>query len=235
MYLYIWKLIKKKHYHCKKLMSKFYSVKKGRKTGVFRSWNETKKHVHGYPGAIYKSFKNENDALIFLKGKENCETMDLKECENVIYCYTDGGSRTIDGKKIAGIGIYIPNINISISKRLPLELKQTNNVAELVALLKCFKIIEDYKFNTNECKKYVIYSDSEYSMKSILGIYNGYKNKEIIDYCRLKYSELKSFVSIRHIYAHTGNNDKHSIGNEKADELATKAIVQKMDILQNIF
>ena len=35
---------------------KFYAVRQGRKTGMFLTWDECKKQVMGYPGAIYKSF-----------------------------------------------------------------------------------------------------------------------------------------------------------------------------------
>ena len=38
---------------------KFYAVRQGRKTGMFLTWDECKKQVMGYPGAIYKSFGTE--------------------------------------------------------------------------------------------------------------------------------------------------------------------------------
>ncbi len=36
---------------------KFYVVWKGRETGIFNSWDECTKQIHGYAGAVYKSFK----------------------------------------------------------------------------------------------------------------------------------------------------------------------------------
>lgn len=42
---------------------KFYVVWKGRKTGLFNSWEECKEQVHGYDKAVYKSFKNRELAL----------------------------------------------------------------------------------------------------------------------------------------------------------------------------
>ena len=38
---------------------KFYAVRQGRKIGMFLTWDECKKQVMGYPGAIYKSFGTE--------------------------------------------------------------------------------------------------------------------------------------------------------------------------------
>ena len=37
-------------------MSKFYSVKYGRKIGIFNTWDECKAQVDGFKGALYKSF-----------------------------------------------------------------------------------------------------------------------------------------------------------------------------------
>lgn len=47
---------------------KFYVVKTGRKPGIYESWDECSKNVHGYPGAVYKSFKTWSEAARFLKG-----------------------------------------------------------------------------------------------------------------------------------------------------------------------
>lgn len=41
---------------------KFYVIWAGKKTGVFTSWDEVKKHIHGYAGAKYKSFKSRAEA-----------------------------------------------------------------------------------------------------------------------------------------------------------------------------
>lgn len=45
---------------------KFYAVRQGRKTGMFFTWDECKKQVMGYPGAIYKSFGTEAEAREYL-------------------------------------------------------------------------------------------------------------------------------------------------------------------------
>ncbi len=46
---------------------KFYVVWKGRRTGVFSSWDECKAQVHGFPGGTYKSFKTRQLAEEALK------------------------------------------------------------------------------------------------------------------------------------------------------------------------
>jgi ribonuclease HI len=50
---------------------KFYVVWKGRKTGLFNTWEECKEQVHGYDKAVYKSFKNRELALQALNSPSN--------------------------------------------------------------------------------------------------------------------------------------------------------------------
>ena len=45
---------------------KFYAVKKGRKPGVYRTWDEARKQVDGYSGAEFKSFSKITDATEYL-------------------------------------------------------------------------------------------------------------------------------------------------------------------------
>lgn len=45
-------------------MTKFYAVKKGRKEGIYTSWNECKEQVNGFPNALYKSFATYEEAKI---------------------------------------------------------------------------------------------------------------------------------------------------------------------------
>ena len=42
--------------------SKHYVVLKGKKTGVFSTWDECKQYVLGFPGAKYKSFSTISEA-----------------------------------------------------------------------------------------------------------------------------------------------------------------------------
>lgn len=47
----------------------YYAVKCGRRTGVYGSWDECREQVDGHPGAIYKGFKYNADAVAFMQGK----------------------------------------------------------------------------------------------------------------------------------------------------------------------
>ena len=46
---------------------KYYAVKKGRKTGIFTTWDDCKAQVNGYKGAVYKSFSTRREAQAYLQ------------------------------------------------------------------------------------------------------------------------------------------------------------------------
>lgn len=49
------------------MAKKYYAVKVGEKTGIYETWEECKANVDGYPGALYKSFKNISDAYCIFR------------------------------------------------------------------------------------------------------------------------------------------------------------------------
>lgn len=50
------------------MAKKVYAVKKGITTGIFNTWDECKRQVHGFPGAQYKSFPTLKEAQEYLTG-----------------------------------------------------------------------------------------------------------------------------------------------------------------------
>ena len=147
--------------------------------------------------------------------------------------YTDGACFN-NGKSNAkaGIGVYIPQYDIQISERI--QGKQSNNTAEIKALIKAIELVK----NDAEDKKLIhIYSDSEYSIKCASSYGRkleqsnwSLKDRRIPNLQLVKelYYLYKPYKNIRliHIRAHTGLNDTHSKGNEMADLLARKSIGQ---------
>ncbi len=128
-----------------------------------------------------------------------------------------------------GYGVYFPNKELEDVSE-PLLLKPiTNQRAELYAIYTALdKLIGKLDFNT-----ITIYSDSEYSIKSLTKwIYkwkeNGWmcsnkkpvKNKDIIEPIFNLLEKYPSKIKFIHVKSHTGNKDFVSIGNERADQLA---------------
>lgn len=63
------------------MAKKYYVVKKGKKVGIFQTWNECKAMVDGFSGAIYKSFTNLADAEAFLQGTSS-KTIELRQSQD---------------------------------------------------------------------------------------------------------------------------------------------------------
>lgn len=85
---------------------KFYAVRTGLKPGIYKTWDECKSNTMGYPGAVFKSFPTEKEALEFLKG----HTVSESECpdktsENVPYAFVDGSFNTAEG--VYGYGGFL--------------------------------------------------------------------------------------------------------------------------------
>jgi ribonuclease HI len=226
----------------------FYAVANGRTIGIFLNWNDCNNSVKGYKNALYKKFDTKEEADNFIKAnkiniddinnkiqnqKHNNVIMNSKD-DNIVfnpdyYVYTDGAcSNNGRDNALAGIGIFFGiHDNRNISKKI--EGKQTNNTAELTAIVETYHIIENDILNG---KKIAIVSDSEYAIKCVSSYGEKcYKkgwnvdipNKELVKTAYEMYKD-KLNVQFIHIKAHTHNTDIHSFGNDNADKLANIAI-----------
>ena len=213
----------------------YYAVAKGKNNGIFNTWTECSESVKGFSGAIYKKFDKMSDAESFIENQYFLnivykEKPDYKE-EPDYYIYTDGACSN-NGKTnaIAGIGIYFgENDSRNLSEKI-VEGKQTNNIAELTAILRAYTIIEN---DIILGKHIAIVTDSEYAMKCVSSYgekchKEGWKkdipNKDLVKKVYELYHDKREFIQFIHIKAHTSQTDIHSIGNDGADRLANMAI-----------
>jgi ribonuclease HI len=161
------------------------------------------------------------------------DLFDLETNEEIIesdyYVYTDGACSN-NGREnaMAGIGIFLGQDDPRNVSEL-VEGKQSNNTAELTALIKTWPIIEK---DVLDGKKVTIVSDSIYAIRCVSSYgekcaQNCWKkdipNKELVKMAYEIYKNHKN-IDFIHIKAHTDNKDVHSIGNDGADRLANKAI-----------
>ena len=72
-----------------RMASKYYAVKIGKTPGIYLTWDDCKKMVDGYPGAVYKSFKTITEAEVFLNTGSREEGSLKKET----YAFVDGSFR----------------------------------------------------------------------------------------------------------------------------------------------
>ena len=240
----------------------FYAVANGNSIGIFYNWKDCSESVKGFKGSVYKKFdtKEEADNFILLNqtnnnGNGNIDSIDInipsiestptaaaapklkKEFIPDYYVYTDGAcSNNGRNTASAGLGIFFGvNDPRNLSQRI--QGKQTNNTAELTAIIRVYSMIEMDIING---KKVAIVSDSEYAIKCATTY--GKKcdkvdwnldmpNKELVKLAYTIYKDKSKNIKFIHINAHTGKQDVHSIGNDNADRLANLAI--GVDIVAN--
>jgi len=226
----------------------FYAVANGRINGIFSSWTKCNESIKGFPKAKYKKFTTIDQAEDFIK----CYQETIRQSPTKIlfspirpnmvywggegdsfvadyYVYTDGGCSN-NGRENAkaGIGIFF-GINDSRNVSQPIIGKQTNNVAELTALIETYPIISK---DIEKGLQIAIVSDSEYAIKSATVYGEKYEaidweinipNKTLVNRLYNLYKNLPNIQFI-HIRAHTNNTDIHSFGNYNADKLANLAV-----------
>jgi len=80
--------------------TRFYAVRCGRTTGIFDNWQQCSESVHGYKGAVYKSFPDRESAGAYLQ-------TGLSQIinESLSYAYIDGSFKPAAG--IYGYGGFI--------------------------------------------------------------------------------------------------------------------------------
>ena len=206
----------------------FYAVANGRTMGLFSTWKECQSSVIEFPNARFKKFETREEAEQFIHPKLELVTKKDLVNKNVddYFVYTDGGCSN-NGKRnaVAGIGIFFgvgdPR---NVSRRI--EGKQTNNTAELTAVLVAYSILEPELVD----KSITIVSDSVYAIRCATSYgakcekqgWPDIPNLELVKQVYELYKDTN--VQFMHVDAHTNRMDPHSIGNRHADALATYAL-----------
>ena len=145
------------------------------------------------------------------------------------YVYTDGACPN-NGRPgaVSGIGIYFgEGDQRNVSQRI--EGKQTNNTAELGAVLCLYPLIRS---DLDAGKQVGVVTDSIYAIRcattygercEAAGWKKDIPNKDMVRQVYERYKYYGDKVKFIHVLAHTGKTDVHSIGNAAADKLATDA------------
>ncbi|KOY73790.1 Ribonuclease H1 [Apilactobacillus kunkeei] len=154
------------------MASKFYAVRKGKKPGIYSTWDECKNQVNGFPGAEYKSFKTQSEAKAYMGLSQPAKKAAPKMAKSgSITLYSDGGSRNHGNK----LGQHVKDDDKAAWAYLILrngkkhyasdgEFGATNNKMEVLGLVNALQYIIDQGWQ-NESIDAIL--DSKYVLDSI--------------------------------------------------------------------
>jgi ribonuclease HI len=156
---------------------------------------------------------------------------DFKAHSNTVHIYTDG-STLGNGKKGAtgGYGVFIPgtiHVKEILFMREMVHGKITNGVAELKAMCRALEeiLLIDLNVTSNIELEFIIHYDSTYAADVVTGKKQAKANAELVQKCKSLLAECSHLnLDFQHVYAHTGKQDLHSLGNEIADRLAARDV-----------
>ena len=195
----------------KKQQNKFYAVKKGKKPGIYKSWDDCKIQVNKFPGAIYKSFKTLAEANEFMGIENNKEN--IKKSES--YAYVDGAFNKY--KKIYGYGGFIiykgEKYIIKGNGNDPNLVEMRNVAGEILAAEETIK-----KAIELQIKSIDIFYDYEGIHRWATGEWktNKYGAKKYYEF----YQEMKSKINVN-FYKVKAHSDVK--GNDEADKIAKES------------
>ena len=143
---------------------------------------------------------------------QNIKTNDPEKYKDAILVYTDGASSGNPGP--SGIGIFLK------FKEYSKEVSQyighaTNNIAELKAIEKALTLVKDRSLPVR------LFTDSGYALGLLTLGWKPSKNQMLINDIKKQIKNFKDLQIIK-IKGHAGH-----MGNEKADELATRAVKEQ--------
>ena len=192
-------------------MAKYYAVKKGHKPGIYTSWDECKKQVEKFSGAVYKSFTSLEDAKNFIKLEEE------KIVDYGLIAYVDGsyniktkeygfGCILIEGQKV------IKELSGKGDKEALVSMR--NVAGEILGSLAAMKFALE-----NGYPGVCIYYDYEGIEKWANGLWRANKigtqnYQKLVNEYRKKIN-----ISFIKVLAHSGD-----FFSERADKLAKKAV-----------
>lgn len=213
------------------MAKKFYAVKQGKKPGIYMSWDQCKAQVHGFSGAIYKSFPTKQEAELFVYGKALSASNSSKdeftakvsnspavlEKHEGVVAYVDG-SYNITTKEFSYGMIVLMEDGTELKyaeKYSDPELASMRNVAGEIkgseAAMR-FAISKDLAQIT-------IVHDYEGIARWCLGEWK--TNKEGTKSYKAYYDQIKDKLKVNFVKVKGHSNDKY---NDIADELAKQAV-----------
>jgi ribonuclease HI len=202
---------------------KYYAVKKGKTPGIYLTWDDCKKQVMGFHGAIYKGFATIQEAEDFLCGGSRDEKVSVDEegkIENLSQgeaaAYVDGSYNNKTKEYSCGVVFFYEGEEKRICRRgEDKELASMRNVAgEILGAELAMR--EAVRLGA---EKLVIFHDYQGIASWCLGEWK--TNKEGTKAYKEYYDSLRGTLSVtfQKVKGHSGDK-----WNDVADELAKSVI-----------
>ncbi|MDD6428778.1 MAG: ribonuclease H family protein [Lachnospiraceae bacterium] len=197
----------------------FYAVKKGRKTGIFLSWDDCRKSVSGFKGAVYKGFVTRQEAEEYLNPCEDDDRLrDIPE-DKMLIAYVDGSFSRDKGRYSYGCVFIGPDDKVetmSGSGDDPEVLKIRNVGGEMLGAMHAVKYAYEHGYRSVDiCYDY---AGIEMWAKGLWKANNPLTQKYA---AYMKRMDTKIPIVYHKVAAHTGIEY-----NELADSLAKQALDQ---------
>ena len=202
---------------------KYYAVYKGKSGApkIFTSWDECKKEVIGFKGAIYKSFTTEKDAINFIalnsEGKTVEKSEELIESEEGLFIYIDGSFAVDKGNYSYGLVAVKDGEIIYKDKGKGFD-KEAVSLRNVSGEVLGAKMAVEYAIE-NGFKEITIAYDYQGVESWALGTWKR-NNRITVEYNEFMQSKMKEVkIRFKKIKGHSGNKY-----NDLADKLAKEAL-----------
>lgn len=213
---------------------KIYAVRKGHKTGLFYTWDECKKAVHGYSGAEYKGFLTKEEAEAFLNigaiktasSKNSSTAATSMDSSTLTISTSDRLVVYVDGSFDVNLQKYSFGCVILLEDGRIIERSGNGDEPELLAIRNVAGEMHGAMYATqwafkNSYSSIVLHYDYEGIEKWATGVWSA-KNPHTRKYAAfMKQMQKKIDIIFQKVKAHSGD-----FYNEQVDKLAKKALVE---------
>lgn len=204
-------------------MAKYYAVYKGKSglKNIYKTWDECKNEVHGFKGAVYKSFKTEDEAMEYFqlldKGINSTSPSLEDNKKEGLYIYVDGSFSLDKGNYSYGLIAILDGEEIYEDNGVGdnEDAALLRNVAgEILGAIKA----AEYAINNNYKEVTIVY---DYQGIENWAIGTWKRNKELTIEYNIKMQEYMKKIKINFLKVKGHSGDKY---NEIVDKLAKKAL-----------
>lgn len=196
------------------MAQKFYAVKSGKMPGIYETWAECQKQVHGFSGAVFKSFPTKEEASAFIQGTGAGRQNELPSTQAA--AYVDGSYDSNANAFSYGMALFYQGQELHFSKKFcDSDLAEMRNVAgEIKGAEAAMQYCLDH-----DIPSVTIFHDYEGIARWCTGEWAA-KKPGTLAYAKY-YEKAKDRLDVRFVKVKGHSGDPY---NELADQLAKEAL-----------